>query len=87
MSLARIDMASGHRTERLNMIHMDDKINMVMFTIEATSSHVMIGVGVVDLDHVSLNNLRERDPLTLEELLQRDGDEFGPLIPHPTKLV
>jgi len=43
-------------TERLNMSHMDDMINMLMFTIEATSSHVMIGFGVVNLDHVSLNN-------------------------------
>ena len=38
---------------------MDDMINMVMFTIEATSFHVMIGCGVVDLDRVSLNNLRD----------------------------
>ena len=43
-------------TERLNMSHMDDMINMSMFTIETTSSHVTIGLGVVDLDHVSLNN-------------------------------
>ena len=43
-------------TERLNMSHMDDMINMLMFTIEATSSHVMIGLGVVNLDHVSLYN-------------------------------
>ena len=38
---------------------MDDMINMVMFTIEATSSHVMIGCGVVDLDRVSLKNQRD----------------------------
>ena len=44
------------RTERLNMSHMDDMINMLMFTIEATSSHVMIGLGVVNLDHVPLSN-------------------------------
>ena len=44
------------RNERLNMSHMDDMINMLMFTIEATSSHVMIGLGVVNMDHVSLNN-------------------------------
>ena len=44
------------RTERLNMSHMDDMINMLMFTIEATSSHVMIGRGVVNLDHVPLSN-------------------------------
>jgi hypothetical protein len=35
---------------------MDDMINMLMFTIEATSSHVMIGLGVADLDRVTLNN-------------------------------
>ena len=38
---------------------MDDMINMVIFTIEATSSHVMINFGVVDLDRVSLNNQRD----------------------------
>ena len=43
-------------TERLNTSHMDDMINMLMFTIEATSSHVMIGFGIVDLDRVPLNN-------------------------------
>ena len=47
------------RTERFNTSHMNDMINMLMFTIETTSSHVMIGLGVVDLDHVSLNNLRD----------------------------
>ena len=34
-------------TERLNMSHIDDMINMLMFTIETTSSHVMIGLDVV----------------------------------------
>ena len=43
-------------TERLNTSHMNDMINMLMFTIETTSSLVMIGLGVVDLDRVSLNN-------------------------------
>ena len=43
-------------TKRLNMSHMEDMINMLMFTFEATSTHVMIGFGVLDLDHVSLNN-------------------------------
>ena len=38
---------------------MDDMINMLMFTIEPTSSHMMIGLGVVDLDRVSLNNPRD----------------------------
>ena len=42
-----------------NTSHMDEMINMVMFTFEATSSHVMIGCGVVDLDRVSLNNQRD----------------------------
>ena len=42
--------------ERLNTSHMNDMINMLMFTIETTSSLVMIGLGVVDLDRVSLNN-------------------------------
>ena len=41
------------------MSHMDDMINMAMFTFEATSSHVMIGCGVVDLDRVPLNNQRD----------------------------
>ena len=58
-SLACTYMASDTRTERLNTSHMDDMINMVMFTFKATSSHVMIGCGVVDLDRVSLNNQRD----------------------------
>ena len=41
-------------TERSNMSHIVDVINMEMFTIEATPSHVMIGHGLVDLDHVTL---------------------------------
>ena len=53
-------MASEHgKTERLNTSHMNDMINMLMFTIETTSSLVKIGLGVVDLDRVSLNNLRD----------------------------
>ena len=43
-------------TKRLNTSHIDDMINMLMFTIETTSFHVMTGLGVVDLDHVQLNN-------------------------------
>ena len=38
---------------------MNGMINTELFTIEATSSHVMIGYGVVDLDRVSLNNQRD----------------------------
>ena len=41
-------------TERSNMSHIVDMINMEMFTIETTSSHGMIGLGLVDLDHVTL---------------------------------
>ena len=45
------------RTERLNTSHMNDMINMLMFTIETTSSLVKIRLGVVDLDRVSLEQL------------------------------
>ena len=41
-------------TERSNMSHIVDMINMEMFTIETTSSHVMIGLVLVNLDHVTL---------------------------------
>ena len=41
-------------TERSNMSHIVDKINMKMFTIETTSTNVMIGLELVDLDHVTL---------------------------------
>ena len=41
-------------TERSNMSHIVDMINMEMFTIETMSSHVMIGLGLVDFDHVTL---------------------------------
>ena len=39
-------------TERSSMNHVVDMINIKMFTIETTPSHVMIGHGLVDLDHV-----------------------------------
>ena len=41
-------------SERSSMSHIVDMINMEMFTIETTSSHVTIGLGLVNLDHVSL---------------------------------
>ena len=41
-------------TERSNMSHIVDMINMEMFTIETTSSHVMIELGLVNLDRVTL---------------------------------
>ena len=50
----------GHktrRTKRSTMSHIEDMSNMEMFTIETTPSHVMIGHGLVDLDHVSLRQL------------------------------
>ena len=39
-------------SERSSMNHIVDMINKVMFTNETTPSHVMIGHGLVDLDHV-----------------------------------
>ena len=39
-------------TERSNVNHIVDMINIVMFTIETTPSHMMVGHGLVDLDHV-----------------------------------
>ena len=41
-------------TERSNMSHIVDMINIEMFTIEINSTHVMIGLELVNLDHVSL---------------------------------
>ena len=45
-------------TERLSMNHIDDMMNMLMFVIETTSSHVMIGLGVVDLVRVITKTIR-----------------------------
>ena len=42
------------KTERSNVNHIVDMINIVMFTIETTPSHVMIGHDLVDTEHVSL---------------------------------
>ena len=39
-------------TERSSVNHIVDMINIVMFTIETISSHVLIGHGLVALDHV-----------------------------------
>ena len=41
-------------TERSNVNHIVDIINIEMFTIEANSTHVMIRLEFVNLDHVSL---------------------------------
>ena len=38
------------------MSHMNVMIDISMSTFEATSTHVMIELGVVDLDRVALNN-------------------------------
>ena len=39
-------------TERSSVNHIVDMINIVMFTVETTPSHMMIGHGLVDMDHV-----------------------------------
>ena len=40
-------------TERSNVSHIVDMITIVIFTIESYSiSHVLIGHGLVDMDHV-----------------------------------
>ena len=41
-------------TERSNMSHIVDMINIEMFTIEINSTHVMIGLELLNLDHISL---------------------------------
>ena len=51
-------MASEHRTERLSTSHMNDMIDHLMLTFEAAPSHVMIGLGVVDLDRVITKTTR-----------------------------
>ena len=43
--------------ERSNMSHIVDMINIEMFTIEANPTHVMIGLALLNLDHVSLIGL------------------------------
>ena len=40
-------------TERSNVNHIVDMINIEMFTFITTPSHVMIEHGLVDLDHIS----------------------------------
>ena len=40
------------KTERSNVNHIEDMINIKMFTIDDTPSHVMIGHGLVHMDHV-----------------------------------
>ena len=45
-------------TERSNVSHIVDMINIEMFkTLMTTPPHVMIGHGLVDMDHVSLRQL------------------------------
>ena len=51
-SQAYTDMTSEHGDQRSSVNHIVDMINIVMFTNETTPSHVMIGHGLVDLDHV-----------------------------------
>ena len=47
----RYGLGTGE-TEMLNTSHINDMINMLMFTVETTSYLVMIGLDVVDLDRV-----------------------------------
>ena len=42
----------GTRTERLRMSHIVDVMTILMLAFEATPTHVMIGLGVVDLVRV-----------------------------------
>ena len=46
-------------TERSSVNHIVDMINIVMFTIETTPSHVMIGHGLVDMDPYHLDVLMD----------------------------
>ena len=39
------------KTERSSMNHIVDMINIVMSPLKTTPSHVMIGHGLVDMDH------------------------------------
>ena len=52
-SICRYDLGTLE-TERSSVNHIVDMINIVMFTIETTSSHVMIRLGLVNLDRVTL---------------------------------
>ena len=49
-----IDTLETYQTERSSMSHIVDMISMEMFTSETTSSHMMIGLGLLNLDHVTL---------------------------------
>ena len=42
----------NNETKRSSVNHIVDMNNIVMFTVETTPSHVMIGHGLVDMDHV-----------------------------------
>ena len=64
----RLDEPSMYRhglgtqeTERSNMTHIVDMINMEMFTIETTSSHVKIGLGLVIWVMLHSDNRRDVD--------------------------
>ena len=39
-------------TERSNVNHIVDMINIEMFTMKTIAPHVMIGHGLVDMDHM-----------------------------------
>ena len=48
----------GTRTERLRMSHIVDMMTILMLSFEDTPTHVMIGLGVVDLVHVITKKAR-----------------------------
>ena len=48
----------GTRTKRLSMSHIVDVMPILMLAFEATPTHVMIGLGVVDLVHVITKKTR-----------------------------
>src|SRR3954463_1915940 len=48
----------GTRAERLSMSHIVDMMTIWMLAFEATPTHVMIGLGVVDLVHVITKKTR-----------------------------
>ena len=48
----------GTRTKRLSMSHIVDMMAILLLAFEATPTHMMIGLGVVDLVHVITKNTR-----------------------------
>ena len=51
-SLTYADTPRNTKPERSSVNHIVDMITIVMFSIETAPSHVMIGHGLVDMDHM-----------------------------------